>query len=165
MAAKKKAAKKRAPLIGRPSSFRPEMQRIARQLCRLGATDKDLAAAFDVTEQTINNWKDKHPAFFESLKEAKREADERVERSLFERAIGYEHDAVKILTVARGENQGSEVQEVPYTERYAPDTTAAIFWLKNRRPELWRDKQTVEHDVTEGLADALRAARERAANR
>jgi hypothetical protein len=51
---------------------------------------------------------------------------------------------VKILAVPSGHNQGSEVQEVPYVERYPPDTTAAIFWLKNRQREKWRDRITSE---------------------
>ena len=72
--------------------------------------------------------------------------------SLYHRAKGYSHPAVKILSVAQGAGQPSEVQEVPYTEHYAPDTTAAIFWLKNRQPKKWRDKQEVEHTGPNGGA-------------
>lgn len=114
----------------------------------LGATDADLARAFDVAESTINLWKLHQPEFSESIKRGKDEADANVAKSLYRRALGYSHKAVKILTVAMGNNQGSQVEEVPYVERYAPDTTAAIFWLKNRRPDKWRDKQEVEHGGT-----------------
>jgi len=69
-----------------------------------------------------------------------------VERSLYHRAVGYSHDAVKILTVARGDGR-SEVVQVPYVEHYPPDTTAAIFFLKNRRPDRWRDTQNIDHAV------------------
>jgi hypothetical protein len=147
--------------MGRPSSFRPEFEAAARKLCQMGATDKDLAEAFGVDERTINNWKKDHADFFQSLKDAKAEADERVERSLFRRALGYSHPAVRILTVPQGENQGSVVESVPYVERYPPDTTAAIFWLKNRKPAEWRDKSEVEHGVTGNLAALMRAAEER----
>lgn len=68
-------------------------------------------------------------------------ADERVERSLYQRAIGYEQSAVKIFMPA---NAAAPVY-AKYREIISPDTTAAIFWLKNRRPDLWRDKQELEH--------------------
>jgi hypothetical protein len=126
---------------GRPSRYRAEFAEQAFNLCLLGATDADLARAFDVSEQTVNAWKQAHPAFLESLKKGKEQADARVARSLFRRATGYSHKAVKIVADAK---TGQE-HIVPYVERYPPDTTAAIFWLKNRRPEQWRDKQQLEH--------------------
>lgn len=130
---------------GRPSSYRPEYAKQAYHLALLGATDADMARAFGVSQPTIDNWKKQHPDFLGSLKAGKEEADANVAKSLYRRALGYSHKAVKILAVAVGNNGGSEVEEVPYMERYPPDTTAAIFWLKNRRPDLWRDKQNVEH--------------------
>lgn len=133
--------------MARPSTYKAEFADQARKLCLLGATDKDLADFFGVTETTVNNWKSAHPAFVESLKEGKVQADANVAKSLYRRALGYSHDAVKIITVPRGENRGSDVQQVPYIERYPPDTTAAIFWLKNRRPDQWRDKQEIAIDV------------------
>lgn len=124
---------------GRPSKYRPEFVEQARKLCLLGATDKEVADFFEVTEQTLNNWKADHPEFFESLKIAKDEADKRVEKSLYRRALGYTHDSVKIL-----QNSGEPVI-VPYVEHYPPDTVACIFWLKNRKPDEWRDVKAVEH--------------------
>lgn len=130
---------------GRPSAYRPEYAKQAYHLALLGATDADLARAFSVSHATIDNWKAKHPDFLGSLKAGKEQADANVAKSLYRRALGFSHKAVKILTVAQGNNGGSVVEEVPYVEKYPPDTTAAIFWLKNRRPDLWRDKQDVEH--------------------
>ena len=127
---------------GRPSSYRPEYAKQAFKLCLLGATDADLAVFFDVAESTINNWKDAHPEFLESLKGGKEQADARVAESLFHRALGYEHEAVKITTHA----ETGHTTITPYIERYPPDTTAAIFWLKNRRPDLWRDQRA--HELT-----------------
>lgn len=122
--------------MARPSKYQPEFAAQALKLCRLGATDKELADFFGVSEQTVNAWKDAHHEFLESLKEGKGLADAEVADKLYKRATGYEHAAVKIVANA---NSGQE-HIVHYTERYPPDTTAAIFWLKNRRPDLWRDK-------------------------
>lgn len=130
---------------GRPSKYRHEFVRQAYHLALLGATDADLANAFDVRLSTVALWKRRQPEFSDALKKGKSEADANVAKSLYRRAIGYSHPAVKIIAVAQGNNQGSAVEQVPYVERYPPDTVAAIFWLKNRRPDLWRDKRDVEH--------------------
>lgn len=122
--------------MARPTKYQYSYAAQALKLCRLGATDKELADFFEVNQDTINKWKKVHTAFSESLKAGKGLADAEVADRLFKRATGYEHDAVKIVANA---NSGQE-HIVHYTERYPPDTTAAIFWLKNRRPDLWRDK-------------------------
>lgn len=127
---------------GRPPSFKPEYSDQARKLCELGATDIEIADFFEVCKATINNWKQAHPEFLASLKTGKAAADERVERSLYHKAIGYTFDAVKIFMPA---NAPAPVY-ADYREHVPPDTTAAIFWLKNRRPDAWRDK--TEHETT-----------------
>lgn len=121
---------------GRPSSYSDKYPSIAAAMCKLGATDAELAAALDVDVTTLNRWKVQHKDFSQALKADKAVADDRVERSLYQRAMGYEHEAVKIFQA----KDGSEPLVVPYIERYPPDTTAMIFWLKNRRPAEWRDK-------------------------
>jgi hypothetical protein len=136
MAAKKnkpKPAGKKHP-GGRPTSFKPEMITQARFLAERGCTDAELSEFFGVTQTTINNWKLKHPEFFETLKAGKEASDTRVERSLFERATGYSHPDVHISTYM------GETIVTPIVKHYPPDTTAMIFWLKNRRPAEWRDK-------------------------
>lgn len=144
--------------MARPSLYRPEYAEQARKLCLLGATDAELGDFFDVSEVTINAWKKQHPAFLKSLKAGKAKADALIAHSLYHRALGYKHDAVKIIAVARGNNGGSEIEEVPYVEHYPPDTTAAIFWLKNRRPDVWRDKTQTEFSADESLAALIVAA-------
>lgn len=104
----------------------------------LGATDREMADFFEVSESTFYLWKLEHPELSEALKHSKEVADERVEQSLYRRALGYSHDAVKIVQV------GGEVVNAPYVEHYPPDTTAAIFWLKNRKPQEWRDRVQTE---------------------
>lgn len=122
---------------GRPTDYDPKYCDIARVMCELGAIDKDIARALDVTEQTINNWKLKHPAFFESLKLGKSSVDERVKQALVHRALGYSHPEDDIRTVSNP-NGGSEIVITPTTKHYPPSETACIFWLKNRIPTEFR---------------------------
>ncbi len=132
---------------GRPSKLTPELALKIFMLSRKGLTDKEIANVFDITEQTINNWK-KDPEFFESLKADKKIADLMVERSLFERAIGYEHKETELFC-HRGKVISKEI-----TKHYPPDPTSMIFWLKNRLPKEWRDKSQVDQGFTDET-DAL----------
>ena len=124
---------------GRKSEYREEYAEQALKLCLLGATDKEIAEFFSVSEQTLNSWKKKFPQFLESLKKGN------VASRLYSRAIGYDARATKFAT-----NEGKITDKVEYIEHYPPDTTAAIFWLKNRQPGKWRDKKEVENQVKLG---------------
>lgn len=161
MAKKKKQAAPPAPptpeapltAMGRPTSYLPEYTRQAEQLCQLGATDAEMADFFDVTVRTINRWKVTHPEFSVAIRRGKASADNRVEDSLYHRAMGTEYEKahpVKLKKVIY-DNEGRKVAEeervevVMVKEIIPPDTTAMIFWLKNRRKEAWRDMQQHEH--------------------
>lgn len=124
--------------MARPTKYKAEFAEQARKYCLLGAIDKDLAVFFEVDELTINRWKDAHPEFCKALKEGKDEADAKVADRLFNRALGYSHPEDKIF------NNNGTPMVVPTTKHYPPDTTACIFWLKNRQKEQWRDKQETE---------------------
>jgi hypothetical protein len=76
---------------------------------------------------------------------AKSVADDRTERSLYMRANGYSHPAVKFMTVS--DEHGTHIETLHYIEHYPPDSTALCFWLKNRRPDRWRDTQNIDHAV------------------
>ena len=128
--------------MARPSKYKEEYNEQAYKLCLLGAIDKDLADFFDVNIDTIHEWKKVYEGFSESLKRAKDESDAKVVKSLYQRAIGYSHPEDKIM-----QYEGTPLI-VPTTKHYAPDTTAAIFWLKNRQPDKWREKQEI---VTESI--------------
>lgn len=128
-------------MAGRPTDYRDEFAAQAEKLCALGATDIELADFFDVDVRTVYRWKHAHDEFCQALKGGKEIADERVERSLYQRAIGYEQDEVKIFMPGGAE----EPVYAPFRAKVAPDTTAAIFWLKNRRGGEWRDK--IDHTV------------------
>ena len=121
------------------TTYRDEFARQAAKLCKLGATDPDLAEFFECSVQCILNWRSKHPKFATALKVAKTRADERVERSLYQRAIGYSHPDVHI-TLTNG-----EIIETEYTKHYPPDTAAMMFWLKNRQSDTWRDKRDFDY--------------------
>lgn len=123
---------------GRPTSYKKEYANQAFKLCLLGATDKEMADIFGVSEQTFNAWKKAHPEFLESLKKGKEEADANVANRLYQRALGYEHKEDQIF-----QYQGKPVV-VPTIKHYPPDPTAAIFWLKNRQRRKWSDKQEIE---------------------
>lgn len=140
-----------ANVSGRPTDYREKFCEEARTLCENGATDVEVADALEISVATLYRWKNRHPQFCEALKNGKAVADERVERSLYHKALGYTFDAVKIF-----QYEGQPVV-VPYREHVPPDTTAAIFWLKNRRPEQWRDKTEVHfrHTVERMTDDEL----------
>lgn len=131
---------------GRPSEFRQEYVTKVLEMAERGATDTEIADALDVSVRTLYRWKAEREDFRQALKIAKDEADARVERSLYERALGYEHDAVKIFCSKDG-----QVTKVPYREKVAPDTTAIIFWLKNRKRDEWRDRVETEHSGNLGV--------------
>jgi hypothetical protein len=140
---KPKAASKpkMARSVGRPSAYKKEFAVQARKLTLLGATDMELADFFGVVLSTINLWKIKHPEFSESVKVGKDAADERVISSLFHRAIGFSHPEVDIRMYE------GQIIKTDIVKQYPPDTTAAIFWLKNRRKDEFRDKVDVNHGV------------------
>jgi hypothetical protein len=131
---------------GRPTSFKPEYVQQAEKLSALGLTDAEMADVFGVAVRTLHRWKTDSEEFCHALKSGKSHADERVVRSLYQKATGYdyiEQQAIKIKVA-----QYEERVEVVDVERHAPaETTAAIFWLKNRKPSEWRDKTEVENTV------------------
>lgn len=121
--------------MARPSLYKEEYTKLAYKLALLGSTDKDLANIFEVSEKTIDNWKNEHPEFLQSLKRGKDEADAMVTASLYKRAIGF-YKTEKEEIMYKGEKQ-----ELTYKKYYPPDVTACIYWLKNRQPSKWGDKK------------------------
>lgn len=120
---------------GKPTEYRSEYCDIAKRLCEQGSTDQEIADVLRVHRATLYRWLSEHAEFRDALKLGKEPADDRVERSLFNRAVGYEYDAVKIM-----QDKGVPII-VPYREHVPPDPGAAFNWLKNRRPEKWRDRR------------------------
>lgn len=144
--------------MGRPTDYREEYNEQAFKLCLLGATDKELADFFGVCEATINNWKNDYPLFLESLKNGKTTADAEIAASLFKRAKGAivtQEQAFKMKSTSFEDGKKSHEEEVieivELKQELPPDTSAAIFWLKNRQPDKWREKrEPVEIDAEDG---------------
>ena len=107
-------------------------------MCQLGATDSDLAEAFGVSTRTIWLWRSTYGEFCHALKVGKGPTDDRVERSLYQRAVGYSYSTEKIF-----HHQGT-ITRAQCIEHVPPDPGAAKIWLTNRRSEQWRDKSTTE---------------------
>lgn len=131
--------------MARKSLWKPEFVEQAKNLCLLGATDEEIAGFFDVSLTTFRNWKRKLPELNLAIKSGKLAADARVAKSLYQRAIGFTQQEVDIRVI-----KGVVVKTI-YTKKYAPDTGAAIFYLKNRRPDLWKERRERDMSVDDQL--------------
>lgn len=128
---------------GRPTKYKEEFNEQVEKLCRLGATDIDIADFFDIAESTVYEWKNEYPEFSEAIKRGKVIADLNVANSLYQRALGYSHEEDVIF------NDKGVPLIVQTMKHYPPDPTSMIFWLKNRKPAQWRDRQEIAHSVTD----------------
>lgn len=124
----------------RPTKYKKEFAEQAEKLCKLGAIDTEMADFFGVAESTIYKWKLDHPMFSEAIKKGKMLADAEVASSLYNKAVGYSCVDTKFAT-----HEGIITDEREYIRNYPPDSVAGMFWLKNRKANVWRDKQEVEH--------------------
>lgn len=104
---------------------------------RDGLTDEQIAKNIGINRDTLYRWKKAYPDFSDALKRGKEVIDRQVENALLKRALGYTYDEVTF-------EDGVEVKCV--RKQVVPDTTAQIFWLKNRKPEDWRDKREIIKD-------------------
>ncbi len=138
--------------MGRPSKYQQVFAQQAIKLCKLGATDAELADFFEVDMVTLYRWYCSKPDFRKSVKMPKAEADDRVERSLYQKGVGFWVDTEKLFLLKDDfyDDEGNIVRSTqrvhhePTREYYPPDTAAAFIWLKNRRKETWRDKHEVD---------------------
>lgn len=127
-----------------------------RKAAKAGCTEIEVADIIGISYNTLIDWQTRYPKFLKAMELGKSQSTKRVKRALFHRAVGYSHDAVKIF------NDKGEPVIVPYREHVPPDTNAAIFWLKNRKPDEWQDRTTTELAGSVTLvAQTLIAARSR----
>ena len=119
----------------------PEGLTLLEGWARDGLTDEQIAGNIGINTSTLYDWKNKFSEISEALKKGKEVVDIQVENALLKRALGYTY---KETTSECDEDGELKVTKV-VTKEVVPDTTAQIFWLKNRRPDLWRDKQNIEH--------------------
>lgn len=104
---------------------------------RDGLIDEQIAEKVGVTPSTLYEWKKKYSEISEALKKGKEVVDIQVENALLKRALGYTYEEKRVEVCEDGQKVTRTIKEV------VPDTTAQIFWLKNRRPDRWRDKQDI----------------------
>lgn len=106
---------------------------------RDGLTDEQIAYNMGICRDTLIQWKKRYSDISDTLKKGKEVVDRQVENALLKRALGY-----KYTEVTKERTEGGFVVTKEVTKEVVPDTTAQIFWLKNRKPNEWRDKQNVE---------------------
>lgn len=140
--------------VGRPTSFQPEYVDQVERLCRTGAIDTDIAEFFNVAVSTVYEWKLAFPEFSEAIKRGKAKVDREVADKLIDRAMGAKfviQKEVKLKSVeyenGKKVSEEERVEVVSLEQEAPPDTQALIFFLKNRRPDLYRDKQEIEHSA------------------
>lgn len=111
---------------------------------RIGLTDEQIAENCGIAVRTLYEWKSKHPQIMQALKKGKAWADTEVENALFRRATGYDYE----------ETTWEDGKKTKVVKKHVPgDVTAQIYWLKNRRPDLWRDRrdnQAADNDDSKG---------------
>lgn len=124
---------------------------------RNGLTDEQIAKNLGISKDTFYKYKKEHADFSDSLKRGKEVVDIEVENALLKRALGYKYKEVTKEKVLQKDSSGRPLVDMhgmpvyklevtkEITKEVSPDTTAQIFWLKNRKPEVWRDKQQIEH--------------------
>lgn len=129
-------------ISGGQTKFLPDVHMtLITELAEQGMTDQQIADRIGITNRTLQNWKNAQGDLFQSLKTSKILPDDRVELSLFDRALGYPYEEVTLEPNAAGELVVTKL----IRKQSLPDVTAQIFWLKNRRPDRWREK--AETDV------------------
>src|SRR6266702_3026222 len=134
---------------GAPTLYRPELAELCRRLALLGATDQEMADVLGIDQVTLDRWKTRHKEFGSAIEHGKTQADAEIAESLYNRALGYTHEAMKIFMPVGAETP----VYVPYVQHYPPDTTAAVMWLRNRQPDKWRNRHEV--NVTGSIAHRL----------
>lgn len=139
-------------MAGRKSKYEshvaPYLERIT-QWCRSGATEAEICKKLHVGVSTLQVYKGQFPALLEALRVSKDVADDNVEASLYNRAIGMEVKETTVHVFADSDNKTRKYQKT-VTKQLPPETSAAFIWLKNRRPAKWRDRQEIGIDGSLG---------------
>ena len=131
------------------TKYMPNYDREVYELCLLGYTDKEIALHFDVSEQTVNNWKNWYPNFFESMRAGKARANARVAEALYRRAIGYITTETRVKTIPNPDGDhlpGIVIEQIEITKEVLPDVGACLKFLSAREPELWRENNGTQNE-------------------
>jgi hypothetical protein len=135
--------------VGRPTPYKPECAEVARRLCRNGATDIEVADILGISVRTFYRWCLLHDDFTAAVRVGKDAADDRVERALYQRSVGYDYVAEKIVTP-----RGGAPIVMPFMVHVPADVRAAMHWLTIRRPKPWaRLPDQPEIDIARIIAE------------
>jgi len=135
---------------GRPPEYHEGFCWIASQYTLIGGILDDIGQLLGTNSETVSAWMVSHPNFSEAIKTARQNADAEIEKSLFHRAKGYSHPAVKIF------NNDGNALTVSYTEHYPPSEVACFFWLANRKPHMWKHRPENNQESPEDLRRVMR---------
>lgn len=144
---------------GRPSKYETIWKHklvVIEGWAREGLSDEQIAKNMDISTSTLYEWKKKHPEFSEALSKSKDVADYEVENALYKKAIGY-----AVTLPQQKVSRDGEIIEYEQTIYIQPDVTAQKFWLVNRKPESWRDRQQTEVTGKDGGPIEIQDAREK----
>lgn len=123
---------------------------------RDGLTEEQIAANMGISRSTLSEWKKKHSDISDTLKRGKEVVDRQVENALLKRALGYRYKETTKELVTDKDTGYSELVITKVVEKEViPDTTAQIFWLKNRKPSMWRDRAQMDIDAEFSKVDEL----------
>lgn len=125
------------------------MPQLCRWMSRCGLTNAQMGLQLGISKTTLSRWSKKHPELAEALREGRDYTDSLVEDALLKRAKGFSLTEREVHDTPKGEKVVIKTKEI------APDTTAIIFWLKNRRPESWRDVRQLDLDMANKSTDEL----------
>jgi len=130
-----------------PGKYRPKYAELAYKLAQLGIPHQQIAGILEISESTFYEWQGCHAGFKTALKAGMALADANVANSVYRGAVGYSHNHEEIKVI------GEEVVRVPTMKHYPPNPHLATFWLKNRQPELWKEKVEIIEKPTIALVD------------
>jgi hypothetical protein len=131
---------------GRPLSYNEKFHcKLGHALAARGLNDLEISKELEIADRTFYRWIKDKPKFCQAIWSARNDPVSVVKNALFERAKGFEYTAQKPMIVAQGNGMGSNVELVDYTERVLPDVSAIKFYLTNRDPENWKERQDVNH--------------------
>lgn len=137
-------------MFGRKSKYetvvKPNLELIEGWLLN-GITEREIARRLRIAHSTFQAYKRQFPDFSDRLKKGRELADIRVENALFRAAVGFEYEEISTEYAENKDSKSSK--KVVKTKRFVPgNVTAQIFWLKNRRPDKWRDRKEIDTNLS-----------------
>jgi len=131
---------------GRKTKYHEDFPLLAQDYARRGMIDKEICKKLGISQESFYLYLRTYPEFAEALKEGKKPVDVEVENALLKRAKGFSYEEVHAEFRAKDakDKKAKPIVVKKITKMVVPDTTACIFFLKNRRPGLWKDRHNFD---------------------